>query len=415
MALAVGVVYYFSNPRPQYYYDYTFRVAGQMLNGALGLSTKPPGHLNEFVPFAGAWYSVFPLGSVLTMVPAAVLKYIGMIGNMPAASIAALLAAGICWLLLTIGSHYDLPNKRVLLTSLGIMFGTWMWTNLTFGGAWQLALGFAMLGELGAIYFTVYDRRPLLAGAFLALGFGNRTEVLLTAPILLLLVARGGVRDGYGAPVGGLQPPATAGGTDLKGELLDAIRRAVQNWRRIGTFIALPFVLGVATLWYNYARFGSPFYFGYSWIPGVLDEPWYKHGIFSVRYIPRQAWEMLWRPWEFSNAFPYVVPNPFSASILWSSPFILFALRFGAMDKFLKYSAWAAIALMTVLLWSHGNSGGWQFGYRYWMVCLPWLFVIMMENAPKTISPIEWAAYLISFAANAYATWLFNWTNYLRP
>ena len=415
MALAVGVVYYFSNPRPQYYYDYTFRVAGQMLNGALGLSTKPPGHLNEFVPFEGAWYSVFPLGSVLTMMPAALLKALGMIGNMPAALIVALLAAGICWLLLTIGSHYDLPNKRVLPTSLGIMFGTWMWTNLTFGGAWQLALGFAMVGELGAIYFTVYDRRPLLAGAFFALGFGNRTEVLLTSPILMLLVARGGVRDGYGAPVGGVQPPATAGCTDLGGELTDSIRESARNWRGTAAFCAVPFALGIATLAYNHARFGSPFDFGYARIAGVLDEPWYNRGIFSAYYIPRQAWEMLWRPWEFRNTFPYVVPNPFSSSVLWSSPFILFALRFGARDKFLKYSAWAAIALMTVLLWTHGNSGGWQFGYRYWMVCLPWLFVIMMENAPKTISPIEWAAYFLSFAANAYATWLFNWTSYLRP
>ena len=39
----------------------------------------------------------------------------------------------------------------------------------------------------------------------------------------------------------------------------------------------------------------------------------------------------------------------------------------------------------------------------------------MMENAPKKISPLEWAAYSFSFVANAYATWLFNWTNYLKP
>jgi hypothetical protein len=56
--------------------------------------------------------------------------------------------------------------------------------------AWQLALGFAMVGELGAIYFTVFNRRPLLAGAFFALAFGNRTEVLLTAPIFMFLLTQ---------------------------------------------------------------------------------------------------------------------------------------------------------------------------------------------------------------------------------
>jgi hypothetical protein len=43
-------------------------------------------------------------------------------------------------------------------------------------GAWHLALGFAMLGELGAIYFTVFNRKPLLAGLFFALAFGNRPK-----------------------------------------------------------------------------------------------------------------------------------------------------------------------------------------------------------------------------------------------
>ena len=393
MALAVGAVYFFSNPKPQFYYDYTFRVAERLLNGALGLAEQPPEHLNEFVPLDGVWYSVFPLGSVLTMIPAAMLKAAGLINYMPAAVIVALLAGAIFWFLLKIGSKYDLPRERVLLTSLGIVFGTWTWTNLSFGGAWQLALGFAMLGELGAIYFTVFDRRPLLAGVFFALGFGNRTEVLLTAPIFMFLIARVARKDDVGAQPAGWKP-------------------AVQS---VAKFCVVPFVIGIATLAYNHAWLGSPLDFGYARIPGVLDEPWYTHGIFSLYYIPRQAWEMLWRPWEFRSAFPYVTPNPFSSSILWSSPFILFALRFGARDRLLKYSAWAAIVLMTVLLWTHGNSGGWQFGYRYWMVCLPWLFVIMMENAPKSISPVEWAAYFLSFAANAYATWLFNWTNYLKP
>jgi len=389
-----GIVYFFSNPKPQFYYDYTFRIAGQFLNGSLGLNEPPPPWLNEFVPFDGAWYSVFPLGSILTMVPAALLKAAGVLQDMPAAPIVALLAVGIVILLLKIGSRYDLPADRVILSALGILFGTWTWTNLTFGGAWQLALGFAMLGELGAIYFAVYDRRPLLAGAFFALGFGNRTGVLLTAPVFMYLLAR-------------TEDKADDPGFTLTGRL--------PAFRGIAWFCVVPFVLGVATLAYNYARFGSPLDFGYARIPGVLEEPWYDRGIFSIRYIPRQAWEMLWRPWEFRQTFPYMTPNPFSASILWSSPFILFALRFGARDKVLKYAAWAAIVLMTFLLWMHGNSGGWQFGYRYWMVCLPWLFVIMMENAPRRISPLEWAAYFLSFAANAYATWLFNWTNYLKP
>ncbi|HLM02019.1 MAG TPA: hypothetical protein VK400_13265, partial [Pyrinomonadaceae bacterium] len=187
---AVGLVYYFSNPKPQHYYDYTFRVAENILRGQIAFAERQPSWLNEFVPFEDFYYSVFPLGSVLTMIPFAFLKLAGVISEMPAAFIAALSASAVCLFLLLIARNYNYgAGKRLLMVS-GILFGTWMWTNLVMGGAWQLALGFAMVGELGAIYFTVYQRKPLLAGFFFALGFGNRTEILLTAPIFMFLLAR---------------------------------------------------------------------------------------------------------------------------------------------------------------------------------------------------------------------------------
>jgi len=39
----------------------------------------------------------------------------------------------------------------------------------------------------------------------------------------------------------------------------------------------------------------------------------------------------------------------------------------------------------------------------------------MLESSPKKVTALEWAAYSVSFALNAYATWLFHWTTYLRP
>ncbi len=401
ISVAVALVYYFSNPKPQSFYDYTFRVAGHMLRGGVAFADKQPSWLNEFVPFEGVYYSVFPLGAVLTMIPFAFLKTLGVITEMPGAVIAALLAGVSCWLLLKIASGYDIEVKKQVLLALAILFGTFAWTNLTFTGAWQLALGFAMLGEIGAIYFTVYDRRPLIAGIFFAMAFGNRTENLLTAPIFFYLLYRGQGNVVEEIVAEKDYPVATAPGSD--------------KIARIASFCAVPFVLGVATLVYNYVRFHSFTDFGYARIPGVLEEPWYNHGIFSIYYIPRQAGEMLWKWWEWKDTFPYFVPNGFSSSILWSSPFLLLLLRFSSRDKLLKYASWTAVVILTFLLWIHGNSGGWQFGYRYAMVLLPWIFVILLESSPKKITPLEWIAYGVSFVMNAYATWLFHWTEYLKP
>jgi hypothetical protein len=416
LPLATALVYYFSNPKPQNYYDYTFRVAGNLLHGSTGFAEKPPAWLNEFVPLEGFYYSVFPLGAVLTMIPFALLRSIGVVTEMPGAFIAAFLAGVICFYLLRIAEKYEYaPGKKVLLI-LAILFGTWMWTNLTFAGAWQLALGFAMVGEVGAIYYSAFDRRPLIAGAFFALAFGNRTEVLLTAPVFFYLLNRGSAETrSEESNKREKKNDAESPQTDSNGFLTSPrLRVSAATIRRTGAFCSVPFVLGLLTLTYNYVRFHSITDFGYARIPGVLNEPWYDHGIFSIEYIPRQAWEMLWKMWQFKDKFPYFMPDGFSSSILWSGPFLLFLLRFGSRDKELKYASWAAIVILTFLLWIHGNSGGWQFGYRYAMVLLPWAFVILLESSPKKIAPLEWVAYCFSFAMNIYATWLFHWTEYLR-
>ncbi|MBL8182477.1 MAG: hypothetical protein JNL64_12795 [Blastocatellia bacterium] len=405
LSFATAIVYFFSNPKPQTYYDYTFRVAGNLLTGKIAFTERQPSWLNEFVPFEGVYYSVFPLGAVLSMMPAALLKAFGLITEMPGAWISAILAGLVCYLCLKIAERYDVTTTRRVLMSLGVVFGTFMWTNLSFAGAWQLALGFAMVGELGAIYFTVYDRRPLLAGLFFALAFGNRTENLLTAPIFFYLLYKSEPPAVAGGLSGGLkpakvQPLATASGSD---KIIPLAR-----------FCIVPFILGVSTLVYNYVRFHSFTDFGYARIPGVLQEPWYHAGIFSMQYIPTQAWEMLFKLWNWTSQFPYLKPDGFSASILLSSPFLLFVFRVGAKRGWLKIAAWLAIVILTFILWCHGNAGGWQFAYRYAMVLLPWIFVIMLESAPKKVTLPEWILYGFAFLANLYATWLFNWTEYMK-
>lgn len=194
LVAAAFLVYYYSNSQPENHFDYTFRVAENFWRGAIGITDKPPSWLNEFVLFDGKYYSVFPLGSVLTMMPFAVFKVFGFIDAMPAAFVAATTAGLICLFLLLIAGKYD-----------------------------------------------------------------------------------------YGC------------------------------------------------------------------------------------------------------------------------------------DKLIKRMGWTAIFVLTFLLWIHGNAGGWQFGYRYAMILLPWIYLILLENSPRKITPIEWAAYGFSFAVNAFSIYLFHWSDYIKP
>ena len=68
---------------------------------------------------------------------------------------------------------------------------------------------------------------------------------------------------------------------------------------------------------------------------------------------------------------------------------------------------WIAIALLTFILWCHGNPGGWQFSYRYAMILLPWMFLLLTGNGPPKITVTEISLFAVSVAINATATWLF--------
>jgi hypothetical protein len=177
-------------------------------------------------------------------------------------------------------------------------------------------------------------------------------------------------------------------------------------------FLILPAALALATAAYNFARFHSIFDFGYIHIPEVRDEPWYQHGLFSIHAIPWNIYTMLFQGFESIDYFPYIRPNGFGCSIFLATPFLCFLFRQGGRYKVV---AWVAIALLTLVLWLHGNPGSWQFSYRYAMILLPWMFLLLTGNGPPNISLPEISLFAVSVAINAIATWQFLWTDQIQP
>ena len=392
LALFTLLLFYFSIKATQQHFDYTARIASALLQGDLGLRQLPPSWLNEMVPANGKYYSVFPLGAVLSMMPVAVLQKIKLVHDFPGHALAALIAALSVWFLfrLSVIGTKSLP-KRILL-SLAPIFGTWTWCNLGFGGAWQLALGLAMLGQIAALYFVLVEFRPILAGAFFALAIGNRTELALCLPIFIYFLMRRIAPDSR----------------DLK----SLLQQSREKSRVFIYFLIVPVALGLFTALYNYARFHSIFDFGYSHIPNVLQEPWYQHGLFSLHAIPWNMHKMLFEGFRDAPSFPFISFAPFGCSIFLVSPFLFLLFREGGPHK---AAAWVAIGLLTFALWAHGNPGGWQFSYRYAMVLLPWMFLLLLGNGPRKISAIEASLFVVSVTINALATYQFLWTNQIHP
>jgi hypothetical protein len=393
LSLVAAFAFYFSIKPAHQHFDYTARVALALLDGHVGIESRPPSWLNEMVPFNGRYYSVFPLGAVVTVLPVALLQKVGWIHAFPARAVAAVIA-GLCVFFFFLLSRLEGRSlARRILLALFPVFGTWLWCNLGFAGAWQLALGFALLGEVGALYFTLVRPRPFAAGAFFALAFGNRTELILTLPVYLYFLAA---------------PPAS----DNRALIARTKQWLRENWRPLTDFMLLPLALGILTAAYNFARFGSFFDFGYARIPNVLREPWYQHGLFSLHAIPWNVHKMLFEGFGDRPTFPYLRLYPFGCSIFLSSPFLFLIFREGGRYKRV---CWLVIAVLTFVLWTHGNPGGWQFSYRYAIILLPWMFLLLVGNGPAKISIIEASLFVISVAINAIATWQFLWTNEIHP
>jgi hypothetical protein len=392
LALVTLLLFYLSIKATQQHFDYTARIASVLLQGDVGLRQPAPSWLNEMVPASDRYYSVFPLGAVLSMVPVAVLQKIKLVHDFPGQALAALIAALSVWFLfrLSVIGTRSLP-KRILL-SLVPIFGTWTWCNLGFGGAWQLALGLAVLGQVAALYFVLVEFRPVLAGAFFALAIGNRTELALCLPIFIYFLIKRVAPESRG--------------------LKSLVQQSRERSRVFVYFLIIPIALGLFTALYNYARFHSIFDFGYSHIPNVLQEPWYQHGLFSLHAIPWNVHKMLFEGFRDAPDFPFISFYPFGCSIFLASPFLVLIFREGGLHK---AAAWIAIGLLTFALWAHGNPGGWQFSYRYAMVLLPWMFLLLLGNGPAKISVIELSLFVVSVTINALATYQFLWTNQIHP
>ena len=417
VSLFAAIAFYFSTRATLHDLDYTSQIASALLHGQLGLREKPPDWLNEMIPWQGRYHSAFPLGAVLSMLPVALLQQVGLIRGFPGHVLAALIAGLCVYFFFQLAnafngdwnnaspirparnaSHSDAGGplalsqfRRVLLAMFPI-FGTWTWCNLGFGGAWQIALGLALMGQTAALYFTLARPSPFIAGAFFTLAFGNRTELLITLPLYLYLFWR---------------PPGERVGIwkDLK-------RGLRENSRMLVRFLSLPVTLGLLTAAYNFARFHSILDFGYMHIPEVRDEPWYQHGLFSIQAIPWNIYTMLFQGFETIGDFPYMQPNGFGCSIFLASPFLCLLFRQGGRYKALS---WIAISLLTLVLWLHGNPGSWQFSYRYAMILLPWMFLLLTGNGRASVSVPEISLFSVSVTINAIATWQFLWTDQIQP
>ena len=122
--------------------------------------------------------------------------------------------------------------------------------------------------------------------------------------------------------------------------------RAARVAISFGLGLAVPAALYVA---YNEVRWGTIIDQGYVLIPGVLEDPIYaKHGIFSIWYIPRNVFAILFRSWNYVDDAPWLQPSWWGLGIFLTTPLYLWLAK--ARLRRSPMVAWAAVSAVLVSL-----------------------------------------------------------------
>jgi len=373
VALAAALLYYITVSE-RVTLDSFLPLADGFLHGRLYIDQPMP--WLELVPRAeGGWFSPFPPMPAIVLVP-----FVALFGPGFDQGIATAMFGGanvaLIWLLLR---RAGVATVSANWLTAAFAVGSVHWWAAGTGTVWLHAQVVAIFFALLALHLAIRRRWPLLAGLFLGCAAASRLPVGLTLPLYLALYLR------LPFPPS-LRMPAAA-------EMRSAL-----------ALIAGVSVPAILVAGYNLARFGSPFEFGYGLIPGVLDEPWYAQGLLSIDYVPRHLHVMFIRGFDFVEGFPWFRPNWSGASLLLTTPILLWLVKARSRTPLIAYG-WIAIVLGMIPNVLHGAPGFAQFGYRFILDVLPIMVLMLGWVFRERISVEARAAILIGIAVNAYGVW----------
>lgn len=293
-------------------------------------------------------------------------------------------AVGLCWMLMGRLGVERLRDRLWLVALFG--FSTMNWWVTTRGGVWHTGHLFASILSFGCLIEIWGRQRAFLIGLMAGAAFLTRAPLAFALPFYALMIDRQGA----------FELPRVAGGFIRS----VATRFPLQAWVTMG----LAFGISIAFfLWYNNARFGSPFESGY----GLASLPPFLQvqrdlGLFSLRHVPMNLdYLFLKIPGPLSR-FPFFKPDGLGMSVFITSPGLLMALGAPWRNTRTWWLAGAAIAVLVPTLLYYG--GGWiQYGYRYFLDSIPFVVALCGLAAARAgrVSTFWAAVILVGVAVNA--------------
>lgn len=273
-------------------------------------------------------------------------------------------------------------SDNLWLTAM-FVFGTVHFFSAVRGEVWFTALILGVTFNLCAIWAAIDLRRPLVAGLFVALGLATRTPLVFSS-VFILFVALFPRRD-LATPV---TPP---------------VRRLLKL-----VVFAIPVAGGLGLLMtYNYLRFESVFEFGHRYLQEGARQAIREHGLMSGWFLPQNLSAALVNPpvITFEGGFPIRISRH-GLGLLFTTP----ALLLLPVSPNRTRLFWAAVATAFVVSLPglfYQNSGWEQFGYRFGLDWLPFLFVALSVGGRPLTGRVK-VVILLGIVVNAFGAVTFG-------
>jgi len=242
-------------------------------------------------------------------------------------------------------------------------------------------------------------RRPILAGLALGLAFMCRPTVLFLAPFFVIEVTRA-ARNADAVACSTAKSAFGRAWVWLRGV---ALRGA---FIRLAWF-ALPLLaVGAVAMWMNNARFEDPLEFGHSYLQVRWRERIERWGLFNYHYFGKNLAVFLAAvPW-LTLFWPYYKISRHGLALWITTPNLLAALWPKRSTTTMVGLTIATLAVMILNL-CYQNTGWIQFGYRFALDYLPFVFVLLALGG-RRFGWGFWTMAIFSIALNTFGAITFD-------
>ncbi|MDO5377386.1 MAG: hypothetical protein Q4G52_03530 [Clostridia bacterium] len=328
----------------------------------------------------GKYYVSFPPFPSLVLLPFAAVCGVNTPDHLiqwAVALLGALYAVRLC--------HALGRGRHAVLYALFLLLGNGFLFVALRGYVWFMAQGMCFTLSLMALFYAQRGRGGLCL-ALWACAVGCRPMVVLYLPMLLDTLVRN---------------------LRTRGEQSGILSLARRRWR----WAVAPVLLAALYMALNQARFGSVFEFGHSFLPeftraseGQFSLSYAAHNLPLLFRLPTSGGEdgaLQYAKFDCMNLF-LIDPLIVAALLVWGH-----ALRRRRDSRMLRFALPALLLINLLIVVCHRTLGGWQFGNRYLLDMLPYLFDGMLRLAPEEddrLAALCTPLFAMGFAVNLIGT-----------